>query len=197
MPFTGIAGRHEPVIYDPLKCLRSEAHGTGAEMGMPNGETATAMQERTSEALDFDVANRLFFRLYQCSNLVHKHGTRYMSDFGSTTQQWAVMGALTRPVVVNDGMTVKELIAFLMLSRQNLTAVLDRLEARGWIERVKDEADGRSRRIGPTKDGLKVWSRMLRRIDHFYRDALKDIAHADQVMLCHLLNKMRDTLSKM
>jgi hypothetical protein len=29
------------------------------------------------------VANRVFFRLYQASNLMHKQGTRYVSEFGT------------------------------------------------------------------------------------------------------------------
>ena len=79
------------------------------------------------DPIRFEVANRLFFRLYQCSNLMHKNGTRHMADFGATTQQWAVLGALARPLVRDKGMSVKDLIEFLLLSRQNLTAVLDRL----------------------------------------------------------------------
>ncbi len=51
----------------------------------------------TVDILRFDVANRLFFRLYQSSNLMHKNGTKAVASFGSTTQQWAVMGALARP----------------------------------------------------------------------------------------------------
>jgi len=86
--------------------------------------------------VEFDVANRVFFRLYQASNLMHKQGTRYVGKFGTTTQQWAVLGALARPLVRDSGMTIKELIEFLELSRQNLTAVLDRLEGRRWIKRV-------------------------------------------------------------
>src|SRR6201999_1014452 len=91
--------------------------------------------------VEFDVANRLFFRLYQASNLMHKQGTRSVEAFGATTQQWAALGALARAHVEAEGMTVKDLIAFLEVSRQNLTPVLDRLEARGWIERIIDETD--------------------------------------------------------
>jgi hypothetical protein len=40
-----------------------------------------------------DIANRLFFKLYQASNLMHKEGTSAISSFGTTTQQWAVLGA--------------------------------------------------------------------------------------------------------
>ena len=44
-----------------------------------------------------DLANRIFFKLYQCANMMHKTGTRAVQDEGITTQQWAVLGALSRP----------------------------------------------------------------------------------------------------
>jgi hypothetical protein len=37
-----------------------------------------------------EIANRLFFRLYQCTNMLHKTGTRAVEKEGLTTQQWAV-----------------------------------------------------------------------------------------------------------
>ncbi|MBL8567759.1 MAG: MarR family transcriptional regulator [Phreatobacter sp.] len=145
----------------------------------------------------FDVANRLFFRLYQSSNLMHKNGTRAVSGFGSTTQQWAVLGALARPRVRKDGMSVKELIAFLMVSRQNLAAVLDRLEARGWIEKIKDAADGRARRSRLTVKGTGVWNDMLVAIGDFYEAALADFRDEEQLMLYRLLDRLKDGLGSL
>jgi DNA-binding MarR family transcriptional regulator len=145
----------------------------------------------------FDVANRLFFRLYQSSNLMHKNGTRAVAAFGSTTQQWAVLGALARPHVRRDGMNVKELIAFLMVSRQNLAAVLDRLEARGWIEKIKDAADGRSRRSHLTPKGIEVWDRMQEPIGDFYGAALAPLTEDEQVLLYRLLDRLRDGLASL
>lgn len=139
----------------------------------------------------FDVANRLFFRLYQCSNLMHKNGTKFMADCGATTQQWAVLGALARPLVRQKGMTVKDLIEFLLLSRQNLTAVLDRLEAREWIERVKDPEDGRSRLIRLTGEGNRLWDEMQAPIETFYSRALQGFSEDDQVALYHLLDRLK------
>ncbi|SCY32843.1 MarR family winged helix-turn-helix transcriptional regulator [Microvirga guangxiensis] len=152
----------------------------------------------TGEILEdpaFEVANRVFFRLYQCSNLMHKNGTRFMADYGSTTQQWAVLGALARPRVRTQGMSVKDLIEFLLLSRQNLTAVLDRLEARGWVERVKDPEDGRSRLIRLTAKGEKTWAQMLNTIRAFYEAALDGFSLEDQILLYRLLDRMKDKLS--
>jgi len=156
------------------------------------------MSRRTSplEPDRFEVANRLFFRLYQSSNLMHKNGTRYMGDFGATTQQWAVLGALTRPLVREKGMSVKDLIEFLLLSRQNLTAVLDRLEARGWVERVKDPEDGRSRLIQLTAEGNRTWDAMQTSIAAFYAAALASFSAAEQLQLYVLLDRLKDGLNE-
>jgi DNA-binding MarR family transcriptional regulator len=146
--------------------------------------------------VEFDVANRVFFRLYQASNLMHKQGTRYVGKFGTTTQQWAVLGALARPLVRDDGMTVKDLIEFLDVSRQNLTAVLDRLEGRGWIKRNKDKDDGRSKRIRLTGEGKSTWARMQEPIEAFYSAALGTFSHDDQLALYRLLDRLKTTLSR-
>lgn len=148
----------------------------------------------TAGTIDFEAANRLFFRLYQCSNLMHKHGTRFVSAFSCTTQQWAVLGALARPQSLEKGMTVKDLIAFLMLSRQNLNLVLARLEERGWLDRVKDADDGRSRRIRLSENGIAAWAEMRRPIETFYGAGLSGFSPGDARRLTEMLDKLRDGL---
>ena len=44
-----------------------------------------------------ELANRLFFRLYQCANMLHKTGSRAIEEEGLTTQQWAVPGGWSGP----------------------------------------------------------------------------------------------------
>lgn len=146
---------------------------------------------------EFDIANRVFFRLYQCTNLMHKVGARFIGEFNSTTQQWAVLGALARPHPKQRGMTVKELIAFLLVSRQNLTPVLDRLEARGWVERVRDAEDARSRRIVLTPAGSKTWSEMQVVIANFYGEALDELTVEEQVVLYRLLDRLTSRLNSL
>jgi DNA-binding MarR family transcriptional regulator len=147
-------------------------------------------------SVEFDVANRVFFRLYQASNLMHKQGTRYVSEFGTTTQQWAVLGALARPLVQSDGMAVKELMEFLDVSRQNLTIILDRLEGRDWIKRAKDKDDGRSRRVRLTSKGASTWAGMQEPIEAFYSAALATFSPDDQVALYRLLDRLKTALTK-
>ena len=144
-----------------------------------------------------EVANRLFFRLYQASKLMHKTGSRSLAKFRSTTQQWAVLSALSRPAVRKHGMTVKELIEFLLTSRQNLTAVLNRLERLGLIERVRIATDGRIRRIRLTKHGAKIWNRMLVNIRAYYKRALDGFSNEECLMLYRLLDRLKSRLASL
>jgi DNA-binding MarR family transcriptional regulator len=149
------------------------------------------------EEVRFDVANRLFFRLYQASNLMHKTGSRAVGEYGTTTQQWAVLGALSRPGAAKQGMTVKELIEFLMVSRQNLTAVLNRLERSGLVERTRTAEDGRIRRVRLTAKGAVTWAKMLVNIRAYYAAATADFTTEEGLQLFRLLDRLLTGLSRL
>jgi DNA-binding MarR family transcriptional regulator len=159
-------------------------------------QSSAAAPPSGTEAARFDVANRLFLRLYQASNLLHKTGTRAVGRYGATTQQWAVLGALSRPAARDRGLTVKQLLAFLMVSRQNLTAVLDRLEAAGLVARSRIAGDGRLRHIRLTPHGAQIWQDMQGSIRAYYEDALTDFSMEEVVQLFRLLDRLRNRLGQ-
>ena len=146
-------------------------------------------------SLRFDLANRLFFRLYQASNLLHKEGTKAVAGFGATTQQWAVLGALARRGVEDEGLSIKQLMEHLLTSRQNLTLVLDRLEGQGLVERVRGTGDGRVRTLRLTARGQEVWQAMGQDIRAFYGAAVEGLSTEELFLLFRLLDRLKDGLS--
>ena len=104
-----------------------------------------------------ELGNRLFFRLYQCANMLHKTGSRAVKAEGLTTQQWAVLGALSRKKA-QGGMSVGDLARYLMVSRQNLAGLLSRMERDGHVAIAPDARDRRSRLVTMTDAGRHVWS---------------------------------------
>lgn len=143
-----------------------------------------------SGALTADLQNRLAFRLYQCANQLNKTGTRWLERHDVTTQQWAVLGALVRERWVG-GIAVRDLAKLLMVSRQNLTGVLSRLESRGWIERVVDANDNRSRLIRLTPVGWERWRAMQDDIAAFYTEAMGNLSNSDMIHTLHYLDLLR------
>jgi DNA-binding MarR family transcriptional regulator len=150
----------------------------------------------TSTETRADLANRLFFRLYQCANMLHKTGSRAIEEHGLTTQQWAVLGALSRPQAAS-GMKLGDLARYLMVSRQNLAGVVGRLERDGRVESAADPQDGRSRLVRMTSSGRQVWQRhALPKIHGYYEQALEGFSVNDMVHTVHYLLKMLENMEK-
>ncbi|MFG1365737.1 MarR family winged helix-turn-helix transcriptional regulator [Xanthobacter versatilis] len=144
----------------------------------------------TSRGISSGLSNRLFFRLYQCANMLHKTGTRALDGYKITTQQWAVLGALTRPAFA-EGVAVGDLAAFLLVTRQNLAGVLQRLEAMDYVERAVDANDNRSRLICLTPKGRSLWDANMRPvIADYYDEALAGFSTEDKIHMIHYLDKM-------
>ena len=146
---------------------------------------------------EHDLANRLVFRIYQAANLIHKTGTKALERTQITTQQWAIIGALARPDAYN-GIPVGELSKFLLVSRQNLTGVLSRLERDDIIQRVVSPSDSRSRLIKLSEHGWKIWkNEMQNPIAEFYQQALDGFSPTDKIHAIHYLDKMLSNLKQL
>lgn len=142
------------------------------------------------------LANRLFFRLYQCANMLHKTGTRAVEEEGLTTQQWAVLGALSRPAA-ERGMGVGELARYLMVSRQNLSGVVSRMEAAGYVGSAPDGSDRRARLVRMTDTGRRVWAEQAQpKIAAYYEQALEGFSVNDMAHTLHYLLKMLDNMQR-
>lgn len=144
-----------------------------------------------------ELANRLFFRLYQCANMLHKTGTRAVEAEGLTTQQWAVLGALSRPEA-EGGMSVGDLARYLMVSRQNLAGLISRMERDGHIGSAPDGRDRRSRLVTMTESGKEVWMvRAQPKIHGYYEQALDGFSTNDLTHTLHYLLKLLDNMKRL
>lgn len=153
------------------------------------------LRTKKNHATD-EINNRLFFRLFQVANTLHTKGTQAVEEFGVTTQQWSVLGALSRPQVL-DGMSIGDLSRFLLVSRQNLTGLLSRLERDGLIERVTSEDDRRSRKVKLSTQGVVLWKKLQEPIHNFYDQALKDLSFDDRLAFIHYFTKLQTNMSRL
>lgn len=144
-----------------------------------------------------ELANRLFFRLYQCANMLHKTGSRAVEAEGLTTQQWAVLGALSREKA-QGGMSIGDLAKYLMVSRQNLSGLISRMERDGHVAVTPDGRDRRSRLVSMTASGQHVWHVLAQpKIMAYYEDVLGDFSINDVTHTLHYLLKMVDNMQRL
>lgn len=144
-----------------------------------------------------ELANRVFFRLYQCANMLHKTGSRAVEAEGLTTQQWAVLGALSRPQA-ELGMSVGDLARYLMVSRQNLSGLISRMERDGHLMIAPDGRDRRSRLVTMTDHGRHVWQVLAQpKIQHYYEQILGDFSVNDVTHTLHYLLKILENMQRL
>lgn len=143
-----------------------------------------------------ELANRIFFKLYQCANMLHKTGSRAVQDEGLTTQQWAVLGALSRAEAA-QGMGMGELARYLMVSRQNLSGLITRMERDGHVQIATDGRDRRSRLVVMTDSGRHVWHELAQpKIKAYYEQALQDFSMGDMAHTLHYFLKLLDNMER-
>ncbi|MEU5260079.1 MarR family transcriptional regulator [Amycolatopsis sp. NPDC021455] len=104
---------------------------------------------------------------------------------GLTTVQAKVLAALGEPLPMH------RIAEKLKSERSNVTGIIDRLEARGLVERRPDERDRRIKNIVATPAGA-VLARNFRRSLGFAAEPLAALEPAERVRLRDLLQRMVD-----
>ncbi len=115
---------------------------------------------------------------------------------GISNQQWAVLGALSRTQVAAVGMSVGELSRYLLVSRQNLSSVLVRLERDGYTQRLAGTEDRRSRKVRLTPRGEELWAGLAEPIGMFYENALTGLSFDDRLALLHYISVLQANMAK-
>lgn len=110
-------------------------------------------------------------------------------DFELTTQQLVALKNLS----VERSMTMSELASTLGCDASSVTSIVDRLEARGLVERRSAEHDRRVKALLITAAGLNVRERIHARMQQ-PPPALDNLSIADQETLCTLLTRALDSL---
>ena len=110
----------------------------------------------SNEALQLD--HQLCFALYSASLAMTKLYKPLLDELELTYPQYLALLALWE----QDGLTVSELGQRLFLDSGTLTPLLKRMEAAGWLTRLRDTADERRVLIRLTTEGRALKTRARR-----------------------------------
>ncbi|WP_033306139.1 MarR family transcriptional regulator [Streptomyces iakyrus] len=116
---------------------------------------------------------------------------RFHEDYESAAADHALTGAQARllSLLCLEPLPMRRLARQLKCEPSNVTGIVDRLEARGLVERRPDPADRRVKVAAATPEGRKV-ARSLRESLRFAGEPLAGLSEAERVAL-------RDTLRRM
>ena len=129
----------------------------------------------------------LFHDVARFRSLVYDH---FMQPYGLTRAQWRVLGTLLR----KDGLTQRELCDRIDIGAVTLSGLIDRLEARDWVERREDPKDRRVKRVWRTDQVKEIRNNMQCRTKELNEMALKGLSQKQIEELVSMLGVVKGNL---
>lgn len=116
---------------------------------------------------------------------------RYHEEYDEAAATHSLTGAQARVLglLALEPMPMRRIAEKLKCEPSNITGIVDRLEARGLVERRPDPADRRVKLAAPTERGTHT-ARELRDSLTFAREPLAELSDADRTTLRDLLRRM-------
>ena len=115
---------------------------------------------------------------------------RRMKPLGLTRSQWWVLNKL----YFNEGINQSELAALLDIEKPTLGRLLDRLEDKGWVTRVPDAKDRRTKRVYLTAKVEPTMKVMRKQAFETNEEALAGLSADERDSVIDVLGRMRNDL---
>ena len=128
-----------------------------------------------------DMAGHLIRRLHQLSTQVFVQRTQ-AAGFDLTPVQFAALDAIGHHPGT-DQATVAELIAY---DRATIGGVIERLEQKGWVDRVVSERDRRARVLSLTVEGERILQALVPVVRNLQDEILASLGEADRARFLKL-----------
>jgi MarR family transcriptional regulator, transcriptional regulator for hemolysin len=129
----------------------------------------------------------LLYSMHELSRLISTRVDKAMAVHRLThAQWWALMH-----IFEHEGATQTELAEILQMGRASTGKLLERLEAKRWIERRADDGDSRVRRIFLSHQVVPVFRLMTEEGKRLFETYLKGISAAEEARLISGLKKIK------
>jgi DNA-binding MarR family transcriptional regulator len=130
----------------------------------------------------------LLYTIHELSRLISTRADKGMAQHRLTHAQW---WALMHIFESGEGKTQTELAELLQLGRASTGKLLERLEAKRWIERRDDASDSRVRRIYLTAAVVPVFKHMTEEGKRLFETFLEGISPAEEALIIAGLRKIK------
>jgi MarR family transcriptional regulator for hemolysin len=142
----------------------------------------------------FDAKQGLGFALRDASRRYTKlFETRAAAAFGLTLMQCRALVLLSQ----NEGITQRQLAQLIEADAMSLVRIIDRMEAQGWVRRLKTSADRRARRLSVTATATPLLQQIHSLVVEVRKEAFRGFSDPECTQFLDLLQRMHGNLTRL
>jgi MarR family 2-MHQ and catechol resistance regulon transcriptional repressor len=166
---------------------------------VPEDRREAFYHKRVSESgpryAGFDLlSTRIALDLLYTYDVFHQVTARYMAQYGLSKSSLNILLLLRHGP--EKGMQLHDLGELLLVSRANITGLIDSLEEKGWVQRSIDQADRRVRYARITAGAEKLLDEFMPVHYRCVKALLQDLTCEEKETLSALLRKARQSMTK-
>ncbi|MGA8029810.1 MAG: MarR family transcriptional regulator [Bryobacteraceae bacterium] len=125
-------------------------------------------------------------------DIFHQLTSRYMAEYGLSKSTLNILMLLRHGP--SRGMQLHDFGELLLVSKANITGLIDHLEEKGCVTRVVDAEDRRARYARITKKGEALLDEFIPIHYRTLKNLLQDLTASEKEKLLWLMKKMRSSL---
>lgn len=154
---------------------------------LPLAPESIGLEARITE--DDHHSLRLLLRLMACTNQVQGEIRRRLrSRFGMSLARFDYLAQLHRHP---EGLSMRAMSNYLMVTGGNVTGLTHELEKDGWVARAVDPADRRSNRVTLTDEGRRQFERVASYHEAWVVSLFAGLTAPERQQLSDLLGRLR------
>jgi DNA-binding MarR family transcriptional regulator len=134
--------------------------------------------------------DQILVALRRITRAIDLHSRVLLQDFGLTAPQLTTLSAIRRLQPVTAGRIAREV----HLGQPTVTGVLNRLEKRGLIERVRGDHDRRSVNVSLTPDGERVLDHAPSLLQDQFQAELANLQEWERTQMLATLQRIADMM---
>lgn len=135
---------------------------------------------------------RIWLRLLTCANLIERRIRKNLGDeFDTTLPRFDVLAQVAR---TPEGQPMRELSKRLMVTKGNITSLVDRLVDDGLVDRNSPKTDRRVQNIQLTKNGQATVKDMIPAHNSWLTELMADVDRTSAGELHALLGKLKKSI---
>ena len=132
--------------------------------------------------------SEVFYSIHELSRIISTYSDKAMAEAGIThVQWWALMH-----IYENEGLTQSDLAKLMQMGRASLGKLLERMEAKAWIERHSDVNDNRVRRVFVGSKAAPIYAVMTKLGRAIFQKFLAGTEPSEVHQLVSTLRKIRN-----
>lgn len=144
------------------------------------------------ENKEFNIQESLGFHFTSITVFIKRSIEQLLKPYNLTHLQFSILMNLYK----NNISTQKEMLKNTYGDEASITRILDRLEAKGYIKRVRSEEDKRKKKLVLTDEGIELMTEIIKYTGYINNELAKDLNKDEEKEFLRLLQKVHNSLDK-